>query len=83
MSTQSVKVFVNDALVDEGSGANVLGDPRNVLLWLVNELSKRGMGIKEGQVVTTGSAADVIKVKAGDKVVADFGDFGTVETTFC
>ena len=82
LSRQSVTVEVNGEAVDEGSGANVLGDPRNVLVWLANELSRRGLGLKAGQVVTTGSAANVIQVKPGDTVVVDFGDLGTAEARF-
>ncbi|MDA0230964.1 MAG: fumarylacetoacetate hydrolase family protein [Proteobacteria bacterium] len=82
LSRHAVTVKVNGEAVDVGSGANVLGDPRNVLLWLANELSARGLGLKAGQVVTTGSAANVITVKPGDTVVADFGDLGVAQATF-
>ena len=79
LSLQTVDVLVNGRLVDVGSGSNVLGDPRKALVWLANEFSKRDIVLKAGQVVTTGSAADVIKVKSGDNVVADFGILGNVE----
>jgi 2-keto-4-pentenoate hydratase len=82
LSQHAVTVRVNGEVVDEGSGANVLGDPRNVMLWLANELSRRGLGLKAGQVVTTGSAADVIQVQAGDVVEADFGVLGVTEARF-
>ena len=82
LSRHAVAVKVNGQAVDEGSGANVLGDPRNVLVWLANELSGRGLGLEAGQVVTTGSAADVITVKPGDTVVADFGDLGVAQASF-
>jgi 2-keto-4-pentenoate hydratase len=82
LSRHAVTVKVNGEAVDEGSGANVLGDPRNVLVWLANELSARGLGLKAGQIATTGSAADVIQVKPGDTVVADFGDLGVAEANF-
>lgn len=83
LSRHTVTVKVNGEAVDEGSGANVLGDPRNVLVWLANELSGRGLGLEAGQIVTTGSAADVITVKPGDTVVADFGDLGVAQASFC
>ena len=82
LSLHPVTVRVNGKLVDEGSGANVLGDPRNVLVWLANALSERGLGLKAGQVVTTGSAADVIQVNSGDEVIADFGSLGVAEARF-
>ncbi len=82
LSRHSLTVRVNGETVDEGTGANVLGDPRNALTWLANTLSGRGIGLKAGQLVTTGSAANVIKVNPGDTVVADFGDLGTSEVSF-
>lgn len=82
LSRQTVALKVNGETVDEGSGANVLGDPRDALTWLANEVSARGMGLKAGQVVTTGSAANVIQVNPGDTVVADFGALGVAEATF-
>jgi len=82
LSRHAVTVKVNGEVVDEGSGANVLGDPRNVLVWLANELSGRGLGLEAGQIVTTGSAANVITVEPGDTVVADFGDLGVAQASF-
>ncbi len=82
LSQHPVTVRVNGQVVDEGSGANVLGDPRNVLVWLANALSERGLGLKAGQVVTTGSAANVIQVNSGDEVIADFGSLGAAEARF-
>lgn len=82
LSQHTVSVRVNGEVVDEGSGANVLGDPRNVLVWLANALSDHGFGLRAGQVITTGSAADVIQVDPGDEVIADFGSLGTAEVRF-
>src|SRR5437867_3513541 len=39
------------SLEHEGIGANVLGDPRVALTWLVNELSQLGLTLRAGQVV--------------------------------
>ncbi len=82
LSRHSLAVKVNGDTVDEGVGANVLGDPRAALTWLANALSERGIGLEAGQIVTTGSAANVIKVNPGDTVVADFGDLGSAEVSF-
>lgn len=40
----------------QGIGANVLGDPRIALAWIANELSRRGVTLGAGQVVTTGTS---------------------------
>lgn len=82
LSRHPVVVRVNDETTYEGVGANVMGDPRISLTWLVNDRAVRGDGLKAGQVVTTGSAADVVKVKPGDVVVADFGPLGSAQVSF-
>ena len=69
-------------MVSEGAGANVLGDPWEVMVWLANNLSGRGIGLAAGQVVTTGSAADVVSVSPGDTVTAEFGPLGSATVHF-
>ena len=66
----------------EGSGAQVLGDPRVALTWLANELSKLGITLAAGQVVTTGTCLTPLPVAPGDHVTADFGDLGSVALRF-
>lgn len=61
-----------------GTGANVLGDPRVALTWLVNELSRLGITLREGQVVTTGTCVVPLSIEPGVEMVADFGALGTV-----
>ena len=70
---------VNDGPPREGIGANVLGDPRDALVWLVNELSRLHLPLLANQVVTTGTCLVPLAVDAGDHVVADFGSIGTVD----
>lgn len=82
LSQHAVTVRVNGQVAVEGSGGNVLGDPRCVLTWLANHLSARRIGLKAAEIVTTGTVADIITVRPGDQIVADFGAFGQVEIDF-
>jgi len=66
----------------EGIGANVLGDPRVALGWLVNELSKIGVTLCAGQVVTTGTCLVPLPIAPGDRVTCDFGVLGSVDVSF-
>ena len=66
----------------EGSGANVLDDPRLALAWLANELSRNGLTLKAGQAVTTGTCVQPLEVEPGDRVTADFGALGRVSVRF-
>ena len=66
----------------EGRGANVLGDPGLALTWLVNELSRLGLALRAGQVVTTGTCLVPLPVSEGDEASADFGVLGEASVRF-
>lgn len=66
----------------EGTGRNVLGDPRIALAWLVNELSGLGIPLASGMVVSTGTCVTPIAVSPGDRVRGDFGVLGAVDVRF-
>ena len=52
----------------------------DVLVWTANELSRRGVGLKAGDIVSTGAAAAPYRMEqGGGEVVADFGPLGKVE----
>ena len=72
----------NDAVVREGKGANVLGDPRLALTWIANELCLHGGGLEAGEFITTGTCVIPVEIAAGDHLVADFGGLGRVEARF-
>ena len=66
----------------EGTGGNVLGDPRIALTWLANQLSSLGITLKKGQVVTTGTCMVPLELQPGDSASADYGPLGRVEMIF-
>jgi 2-keto-4-pentenoate hydratase len=82
LAAHSVSVIVNGKPWRTGSGANVLGDPLNVVAWLANELPKHGRQLKRGEKISTGTTAEVYFAKEGDRVVADFGVLGSAEVRF-
>jgi 2-keto-4-pentenoate hydratase len=65
-----------------GLGAEVLGDPRVALVWLVNELSALGVTLRAREVVTTGTCVTPIAVVPGDGLRASFGPVGEVSARF-
>ncbi len=75
------RVLRNGVLAEEGVGRNVLGDPRIALTWLANELSRHGMTLKAGEVVTTGTCAKPLAIAAGDRIEGDLGALGRVSVT--
>ena len=54
-------------------------EPLEVLTWLANDLSGRGIGLRAGQIVTAGVA--VRPVPMGRSAVAVIGNLGRVEAT--
>lgn len=65
-----------------GSGAWVLGDPRMALTWLANQLSRLGITLQKGHVVTTGTCMTPLELEPGDTARADFGALGQVSMHF-
>jgi 2-keto-4-pentenoate hydratase len=82
LARHSVSAYRNGVLAGQGSGANVLGDPRSALAWIANELCAHGDGLHAGDVVMTGTCLTPVPVSAGDVIKMDFGEFGTLDVRF-
>jgi len=82
LKTHRVAMTINGALRGTGTGARALGDPMNVLVWLANQQSAAGRGLKSDEIVSTGTCTGLDPVRPGDRVRADFGELGTVEISF-
>jgi 2-keto-4-pentenoate hydratase len=66
----------------DGTGGNVLDDPRIALTWLANQLSDLGITLQKGHVVTTGTCMVPLELQPGDSVSADYGLLGRVTMIF-
>ncbi len=53
-------------------------EPFDVLLWAANELSRRGIGLKAGHIITPGSVNVPLPLPAGSTAVAEFEDLGEI-----
>jgi 2-keto-4-pentenoate hydratase len=82
LAQHGVVAYRNGAIAAQGSGANVLGDPRRALAWIANELCTFGDGLRAGDVVITGTCVTPVPISAGDSVKMDFGAFGVLEAEF-
>ena len=63
----------------DGEGRALLGDPRTALTWLANELSALGIGLRAGEWASCGTCMVPLEILPGDRVVADYGAFGSIE----
>jgi 2-keto-4-pentenoate hydratase len=82
LPTHKVTASKNGEIVAEGSGANVLGDPREALAWIANDLQGRGDYLRAGEVITTGTCVKPVTIAPGDSIVMDFGGLGSVRASF-
>ncbi len=78
----SVAMTINDAIRGSGTGSRALGDPLNVLQWLVNFQSRRRVSLKAGDIVATGTCTGLDPVQPGDVARADFGPLGSAVIAF-
>ena len=79
---QEVTLSSNGKLRRKGTAAAALDHPMVPLTWLANELSRTGVGMKAGQMVSTGTLTGMLAPRSGETHVADFGPFGSVTVTF-
>ncbi|MEP6702914.1 MAG: 2-keto-4-pentenoate hydratase, partial [Betaproteobacteria bacterium] len=66
----------------EKDGKHPDGHPLRPLVWLANFLAARGSGLREGQIVTTGSYAGAVEVPLGVPLHMQFGDLGAIDVEF-
>jgi 2-keto-4-pentenoate hydratase len=78
LAAYTVRGLKNGAVAETGVGANVLGDPRIALTWLVNELSQFGTPVRKNQVVITGTCVKPMAIAVGDRIQGDFGELGGI-----
>ncbi len=76
------RLVVNGDEIGQGHGADALGHPLAALAWLANGLAARGVGLRRGQVVLTGSVVAPYNPQPGDDVMVAFDGLGKVRASF-
>lgn len=69
---------VNGVVAATNTAAEVMGSPLNALAFIANHLGSRGLGLRAGDVVMSGSVSKVLRPKQGDVVRASFTRLGSV-----
>jgi 2-keto-4-pentenoate hydratase len=72
----------NGAIAATNAAAEVMGNPLNSLAWIANHLGARGLALRAGEVVMTGSVSKLLQPKAGDTVRATYTRLGSVTVRF-
>jgi 2-keto-4-pentenoate hydratase len=67
------------AAIGEGHGRDILGHPFNSVAWLATQLASRGVRLKAGEIVMTGSVMKTIFPAEGATYGFDLAEIGSVE----
>jgi 2-keto-4-pentenoate hydratase len=79
---QEVTLSSNGKPRRKGTAAIALDHPMVPLTWLANELSRTGVGMKAGQMISTGTLTGMLAPRPGEVYIAEFGPFGSVTLNF-
>jgi 2-keto-4-pentenoate hydratase len=82
LAVAQVSVYVDDALRERASGAEVMGNPLNSIVWLANKLAEFGLALEPGQRVMSGSFTRQYPLDAPARLRAVFDPIGVVEAAF-
>jgi 2-oxopent-4-enoate/cis-2-oxohex-4-enoate hydratase len=82
LALEGLVLELNGAVAATNTAAEVMGSPANALAWIANHLGARGLKLRAGDIVMTGSVSAVLRPKAGDTVRATFTRLGSVGVRF-
>ena len=86
LATLPVSLYLDGELASgppwEGAKRCSLSELYAALHWTANEVSRRGLGFRAGQVISTGSPHEPVAAVPGAEAVIRYGDVGEVRITF-
>lgn len=82
MRNVGVAVYKNGRQACVSSGAAVMGDATNGVVWLANKMAALGEPLEAGEFILAGSVVAAMPARPGDSFMADFGKFGRVSVCF-
>jgi len=69
---------INDNVIDQGTGGDVLGHPFKALAWLANHMIEREKPLLRDMIIMTGSIVRTKFLNKGDQVKYEFEGLGSV-----
>ncbi len=79
LATLHGRALVNGVEVASGVGADVMGHPFAALAWLANNFAQRGLVLKAGEFVSTGSLVKTLWLEPGTRAAIEIESLGRVE----
>jgi 2-keto-4-pentenoate hydratase len=81
LAAVSMTLEKNGAQLAAATGAIVLGHPARPVAWLVHQLAALGLGLKAGDLISSGTLAGAHAVAPGDRLRLHYPELGTLEVT--
>jgi 2-keto-4-pentenoate hydratase len=78
LAVEGLVYELNGTVAATNAGAEVMGNPLNSLAWIANHLGARGLGLRAGDLVMSGSISQLLRPTAGESVRASFTRLGSV-----
>lgn len=78
---QPVVLTIDGSVIVEQEGGNKAGDLIRLVAWLANHAAARCGGLRQGDVVTTGSCTGVEFANSGSTIMAEFRDLGFADVS--
>jgi 2-keto-4-pentenoate hydratase len=82
LRVEGMVLSLNGELRGSATAVEVLGDPLNSVVFMANRLAERGLVLKAGMVLLTGSIVKSIPVRPGDEARVRFTRLGEVRVRF-
>ncbi|MBB6413789.1 2-keto-4-pentenoate hydratase [Mesorhizobium sangaii] len=82
LDTLQARLGINGETICQTTGGHPRGDLVGLLVLLANDLRTRGIALRPGEIVTTGSYTGFHTANPGDQIVAEFDGFAPVSVTF-
>ncbi len=79
---EKMTLYKNGEIVNEGTGAEVLGNPAKSVAWLANKLHEFGVSLNKGDVILSGAFTASPEAFSGDVFECSFGTLGVVKVKF-
>lgn len=82
LAALDVELWIDGERVDQGVGANALGDPLLAVAWLANLLGRDGSTLHAGELVLTGGLTQGYRMQAGQSVRVASPGLGDAQLRF-
>src|SRR5207247_6915582 len=71
LAVEGLVYELNGAVVATNAAAEVMGNPLNSLAWIANHLGGRGLALRAGELVMSGSVSTLLRPRSEERRVGE------------